>query len=76
MEYSTNQAMKNHNIIITSYQNIHQSGIDKMMQEIAAEFDEEISSKPTRTTPLVPDAYWVALMNERVIGTIHWISFG
>lgn len=62
--------MKSHNNIITPYQNIHQSGIDDMMQEIALEFDEEISSKPTHTTPLVPDAYWVTLMNEQVIGTI------
>ena len=62
--------MQSSSIIITPYQNIHQSGIDEMMQEIALEFDEEISSKPTRTTPLVPDAYWIALINEQVIGTI------
>ncbi len=62
--------MQSSSIIITPYQNIHQSSIDEMMQEIALEFDEEISSKRTHTAPLVPDAYWIALINEQVIGTI------
>ncbi len=62
--------MKSNNIIVTPYQNIHQDGIDEMMQEISKEFDKEISTKPTHTTPLVPDAYWVALNKKRVIGTI------
>lgn len=57
-------------IKIVTYNNIHQDGINQMMLEIAQEFDEIILSKPTDSTPLVPNAYWVVLNNDTVIGTI------
>jgi N-acetylglutamate synthase-like GNAT family acetyltransferase len=55
---------------IVSYKTAHQNGIDTMMQEIALEFGEHIFSKPTKQTPILPDNYWVALHNKKVIGTV------
>tara|TARA_R110002073_G_scaffold279026_1_gene442782 strand:+ start:13603 stop:14088 length:486 start_codon:yes stop_codon:yes gene_type:complete len=57
-------------IKITPYKVIYQSSIDKMMLEISEEFDKQIFSKPTNTTPLVPKLYWVAIKNNVVIGTV------
>jgi len=64
------ERIKNNEIEIVSYQNFHQLDIDQMIKEIALEFDQPISSKPTDSTPLIPDKYWVALSNNEVIGTI------
>ncbi len=55
---------------IVTYENVHQCGIDKMMNEIALEFDAQIFTKPTKETPIIPDKYWVALDNGKVIGTV------
>ena len=55
---------------IVSYKNAHQNGINAMMQEIALEFGEHIFSKPTKQTPILPDTYWVAIHNKKVIGTV------
>ena len=55
---------------IVSYKTVHQNGIDAMMQEIALEFSEDIFSKPTKQTPILPDKNWVALHNKKVIGTV------
>ncbi len=55
---------------IVRYKNVHQNGIDLMMNEIALEFDSEIFPKATNEIPIVPDQYWVALDNGTIIGTI------
>ncbi|MTI29207.1 hypothetical protein, partial [Xanthovirga aplysinae] len=65
--------MKKQKIEICAYQSFHRSGINQMMNGIALEFDETIFSKPTKNTPLVPDNYWVALHDDKVIGTIGLI---
>ncbi|MBL4707550.1 MAG: GNAT family N-acetyltransferase [Flavobacteriales bacterium] len=57
-------------IKIISYESIHQVGIDKVMHDIALEFEEEMIHKPTNETPIVPDQYWVAIKGEQIIGTI------
>jgi len=57
-------------IKIVPYKNVYQNDIDTMMNEIAAEFDTQIFSKPTNETPIVPNNYWVAIHNEKVIGTV------
>ena len=57
-------------IKIVPYKKAHQNGIDEMMNEIALEFDEQIFTKPTNKTPIVPDNYWVAIKDGKVIGTI------
>jgi len=57
-------------IKIVIYESVHQNGIDKMMNEIAMEFDSKIFPKPTKETPIVPNKYWVALDNGKVIGTV------
>lgn len=55
---------------IVNYDSVHQRGVDEMMNEIALEFDEQIFPKTTIETPLVPDKYWVAINNGKVVGTI------
>jgi len=55
---------------IVPYENAHQNGIDIMMNEIASEFDTQIVAKPSNETPIVPNNYWVAVHNEKVIGTV------
>lgn len=57
-------------IKIVTYEHTHQNGIDEMMNEIALEFNEQIFSKPTSKTPIIPSQYWVALNNGEVIGTV------
>jgi len=61
-------------IKIISYQNTHQDDIDEMMQEISSEFDDPISLNPTDSISNDMSAYWVALYNDRVIGTIAIIA--
>jgi N-acetylglutamate synthase-like GNAT family acetyltransferase len=41
-----------------------------MMSEIAMEFEEEIFSKATEESIIIPDKYWVAMSNGKVIGTV------
>lgn len=55
---------------IVRYTSAHQNGIDTMMNEIALEFDSEIFPKTTSETPIVPDKYWVAIDNGKVVGTV------
>ena len=57
-------------IKIVPYKNVYQNDIDTMMNEITSEFDAQIVAKPTHETPIVPDNYWVAMHNEKVIGTV------
>ena len=61
-------------IEITPYQSIHQNRIDDMMTEIASEFNDNILSKPRSHTPNIPDAYWVAINNDKIVGTIALIT--
>lgn len=60
-------------ITISKYNVTHQPDIDKMMEEIAIEFDEPIFSKLKNPAKL-PDAYWVALNDNEIIGTIAVIA--
>jgi len=55
---------------IVTYEITHQNGIDEMMNEIALEFDEQIFPKATIETPIVPDKYWVAINNGKIVGTV------
>ncbi|MFT5619362.1 MAG: hypothetical protein ACI85I_002605 [Arenicella sp.] len=55
---------------IIPYESTHQNGIDEMMCEIALEFKKQIFSKTIIETPIVPDNYWVAVNNDRVVGTV------
>ena len=55
---------------IIPYQSIHQDDIDEMMNQIALEFDEQIFPKPTSATPIIPDKYWVAIYNGKIVGTV------
>jgi len=55
---------------IVAYKDVYQKGINKMMNEIALEFGAEIFPKPTNETPVVPDKYWVAIDNEKIVGTV------
>ncbi|WP_375562160.1 GNAT family N-acetyltransferase [Bernardetia sp. OM2101] len=54
---------------IVIYDHVHQNGIDEMMNEIALEFEEQIVPKVTVETPSIPNNYWVALYNGKVVGT-------
>ncbi len=55
---------------IVNYKKTHQNEINAMMQEIALEFEEQILPKTTKETPKIPDTYWVAIHNKKVIGTV------
>ncbi len=55
---------------IVEYQEIYQPGIAQMMLGIAAEFSETLSANSPDYRPSRPDAYWVALHTDRVIGTV------
>lgn len=57
-------------IEIIKYQQKHQIGIDELLRSISLEFENGIYTKETEQTPLVPDVYWVALINNDVIGTV------
>lgn len=57
-------------IKIVPYEIVHQSGIDKLMNDIALEFEEQIFPKPITKKPVFPDKYWVAISNENIIGTV------
>lgn len=57
-------------IEIVKYQKQHQTGIDELLRSISSEFENGIYTKETEQTPLVPDVYWVALINNDVIGTV------
>ncbi len=61
-------------IKITTYNKNHQIGIDKMMNQIALEFDNQILSRPNKQTPQIPKNYWVAIHKEEIIGTIAIIT--
>lgn len=61
---------------IIPYEATHQNGIDNLMNEISLEFEEQMLSKPTKETPIVPDNYWVVLDNEKVIGSVGVILIG
>lgn len=64
-------------INITEYQLIYQSAIDKMMEGIAKEFAEPISSpqsiKLYEAYQQPGHKYWVALHGNRVVGTVGLI---
>jgi GNAT superfamily N-acetyltransferase len=55
---------------IKVYSKDNQNDIDKMLSEIADEFDIPISSQSASTTAKLIDEYWVALNSKEVIGTI------
>lgn len=55
---------------IVTYESTHQNGIDAMMNEIAMEFDEQIFPKPTIETAIVPNKYWVAVNDGKIVGTV------
>lgn len=55
---------------IITYESTHQSGIDAMMKEIASEFDEQIFPKLSIDTPIVPNNYWVAVNDGKIVGTV------
>jgi N-acetylglutamate synthase-like GNAT family acetyltransferase len=61
-------------INIVPYKSTHQNGINRMMHEIALEFDEHIFSKPTNEAPIIPDTYWVAIIDNEIIGTAGVLS--
>jgi len=57
-------------IQIVKYTNSHQVGIDDMLNKIAMEFEKRIFCEKTSKTQLIPDLFWVALIDARVVGTI------
>lgn len=57
-------------IKIRTYSSNNQKDIDKMLSEIANEFDIPISNQSASTTAKLIDEYWVALNDNEVIGTI------
>ncbi|MFD2916325.1 GNAT family N-acetyltransferase [Psychroserpens luteus] len=61
-------------IKIIPYKNAHQNGIDAMMQDIDMEFKDSIFPKPTHEILIIPDAYWVAIINTKIIGTVAVIN--
>ena len=67
-------SIKKGSIKITYYQKTHKVYIDEMLQEISLEFNESIFSESTNLKTLLPGAYWVALNDNKVIGTIGIIK--
>nr|WP_321228639.1 GNAT family N-acetyltransferase [uncultured Psychroserpens sp.] len=61
-------------IKIIPYKIAHQNGIDAMMQDIDMEFKDTIFPKQTHERPIIPDAYWVAIINTKIIGTVAVIN--
>jgi N-acetylglutamate synthase-like GNAT family acetyltransferase len=57
-------------IKIVEYEKVHQVGIDEMMIKLSSEFERNIFSKNSLQTPLIPDIYWIALVDDNVIGTV------
>ena len=63
---------------IVPFQKFHQQGIDKLMESIVQEFAEQIyspaSKKITEAALLPGRTYWVAVIDDKVIGTVGFIS--
>ena len=61
-------------INIIPFQDYHQADIDVLMMKISQEFTDSIFSPQSKTIKEVSllhtDKYWVAVSNEKVIGTI------
>jgi len=57
-------------IQIVRYRKEHQLGIDVMMSTISLEFKCNMLSQDCSQTPLIPDVYWTALVDDSVIATI------
>lgn len=68
------------NIQLVTYNPVFQSRIDEMMVRIQAEFPEQITSRHStilsQVYQLPRQKYWVALHDEKVIGTIGIVLFG
>lgn len=62
---------------VAEYEPCHQSGIDRMMEGIAAEYDQAISGpqsvKILEAYQKPDQRYWVALDAEKVVGTVGLI---
>jgi len=57
-------------IEIVKFQPSHQIQIDEMMAIIALEFEDNIFSRTIEQTPLIPDKYWIALADNKVVATV------
>jgi GNAT superfamily N-acetyltransferase len=62
--------MIKHELHIIPYQEKHQQEIDFMMESIAEEFREPISTNKIANSIFPPDIYLVAMIENRVVGTI------
>jgi N-acetylglutamate synthase-like GNAT family acetyltransferase len=62
--------MLNLPIQILPYQEEHQAKIDLLLESIAKEFNEPISTSNVAKSILVPDVYLVAMLQNQLIGTI------
>ena len=56
-------------IKIVLYNNNYQKDIEAMVAQIDLEFTESIFAPPDGQSPM-PDAYWVALSGNEVVGTV------
>jgi GNAT superfamily N-acetyltransferase len=62
--------MRDIKIQILPYQEEHQAKIDLLLESIAKEFNEPISTSNIAKSILVPDVYLVAMLQNELIGTI------
>ncbi len=78
LETETLSAVKirwnNQQIKMVQYLPAHQAEIDTMMQQIAAEF--LLPPPPASYKPDLPDFYWVAMFNDKFMGTIALNKIG
>jgi len=57
-------------IEIVKFKPSHHIMIDEMMAAIAREFEVNIFSETTDQIPLLPDKYWIALADNKVVATV------
>ncbi len=61
-------------IKIIGYDDVYQEGVEVMMNEIAAEFEEPIISRAKHKKQTTLDSYWIALNATEVVGTVGVIA--
>jgi GNAT superfamily N-acetyltransferase len=62
--------MRDIKIQILPYQELYQQEIDFLMESIAKEFTEPISTNKIKKSIILPDVYLVAVLENELIGTI------
>lgn len=70
METQNDMEIPRNDIQIVLFEERHQPEVELLLESIGEEFPEPISTKNANRTTLPPDLYFVAVIENKVIGTI------